>query len=335
MKRFCVFVLLLSLTFLVYAEKIATLKEVIKPDGMAICKDRILVTEKAIIYMYSLKDLRYIKKIGKGGEGPQEFKVNPFGQPLLIYPADDKFMVNSYNRLSYFTHDGEFIKEKNIKPFWYYQPIGNQFVALGFVENEQHQHVFGVILCDENLEKIKTLYISDINMGFSGKYMFPISSIAFQVYKNKIYISRGDEFTIDIFDRKGNKIKRIKHPYQPIKLTEDYEKKTIGSFSKPGYQMFGPFMKSRAKFKSHFPVIQDMYVKNDRIYVITYKMKNDKTECIVLDLQGNELKRVFISFPMIYGFDFKLPFYFHNHSYYNLVENEEEEVWEIHKQDIE
>ncbi len=332
MKRFCVIMLFLSLFLFVHAGKVATLKEVLKPDGIAICKDHIYVTEKANIYLYSLTDYRFIKKIGKEGEGPKEFKVNPFGQPLIIYPIDDKFLVNSYNRLSYFTYNGEFIKEKNIKPFWLYQPLGNQFVAMGFVENEKRRHVFGVILCDENLEKIKTLYTSDINMGFSGKYRFPISSISFAVHKNKIYIAQGDEFTIEIFDRKGNKLKRIRHPYQKIQLNKEYETKTINSFNKPGYRWFGPFLKNRLEFKSHFPVIQDMHVKNDRIYVITYKMKNDKTECIILDLQGNELKRVFISFPMIYGFDFTLPFYFHDHVYYRLVENVDGEVWEIHKQ---
>ncbi len=335
MKKWCVLLALLSLISVIYAEKFATLKELIKPDGMAVGNDRFYVTERESIYIYSLEDFHLIKKIGKKGEGPGEYKINPFGQPLIIYPFDNKFVVNSYSKLTYFTQDGELIKEKKIRPFWMYQPFGDKFVALGFVTNKNNDSVLAVILCDEKFKFLKHIYISDINIGLAGRFELPSSSIAFQIYKNKLYVAVGHQFTIDVFDQKGNKLNRIQKEYQRIPVSKDYEKITMDSLkSNPNFARYLPFFKSRIKFKSHFSVIQDMHTKNDRIYVITYKKKQNKTECIVLDLKGNELKRVFIDYPTFYGYDFKLTFFFHNQSFYNLVDNDDEEVWELHKQDI-
>ena len=53
-----------------------------------------------------------------------------------------------------------------------------------------------------------------------------------------------------------------------------------------------------------------------------------------MDLKGKEIKRVFIYFPIAYAMDFKFPFGIYNHHAYNLIENEDEEVWELHRQDL-
>jgi hypothetical protein len=65
----------------------------------------------AAISIYSLKDFKLIKKLRKEGEGPQEFKTFlGFGLTVDIYPGH--ILVNSIDKISYFSRKGEFIKEK-------------------------------------------------------------------------------------------------------------------------------------------------------------------------------------------------------------------------------
>ena len=116
MKKVWVFIVFLFLIFSIHGKKIAKLEELIKPDIMFMGNGRMYITEGASIFIYSLKDYKLIKKFGKEGEGPKEFKISPFGAPMLVYPFEDKIFINSNAKISYFTQDGEFIKEVRIPP---------------------------------------------------------------------------------------------------------------------------------------------------------------------------------------------------------------------------
>ena len=110
-------------------------------------------------------------------------------------------------------------------------------------------------------------------------------------YKDRIYIAAGKEgFVIDVFDSKGTKLYRIKKDYKKtLKVSEDYQKKTMEWFkAKPAFNQLWDYFKDRISFKSHYPVIRDMDVTDDRIYVLTYKKQNGNSECIIMDLQGKE-----------------------------------------------
>jgi hypothetical protein len=74
-----------------------------------------------------------------------------------------------------------------------------------------------------------------------------------------------------------------------------------------------------------------MIVADDRIYVLTYKMKEGMTECIVMDLKGKEEKRVFVLAPELLGMDFYAKYEIYKGEFYTLLENEDEEVWELHR----
>jgi hypothetical protein len=71
-----------------------------------------------------------------------------------------------------------------------------------------------------------------------------------------------------------------------------------------------------------------MDVANDRIYVLTYKQQKGETECIIMDLKGKEIKRVFVLLP-----DYpplRSPVYsINNHRFYTLKENIATETLEL------
>ena len=72
-----------------------------------------------------------------------------------------------------------------------------------------------------------------------------------------------------------------------------------------------------------------MSVTDDRIYILTYKKQQENTECLIFDLKGKEQKRVYLPLPQVYGTEIPI-FGILNNCFYYLVENEDEETWELH-----
>jgi hypothetical protein len=88
-------------------------------------------------------------------------------------------------------------------------------------------------------------------------------------------------------------------------------------------------------FKDYFPAIKAFSVDNDLLYVITNKKRNELWECIVMNLKGKELKREFVPlqesepytyYPLLYSIE--------NGKFYALIENEDDETWELYITEI-
>ena len=92
--------------------------------------------------------------------------------------------------------------------------------------------------------------------------------------------------------------------------------------------------------KTDFPPIRDILVKEGKIYVRTFITKDDKEKYHILDLKGKELKTVFLPKPMPASYITRLAnrpvrfFDIANDRFYYIVENEDEEEWELHIEPI-
>jgi hypothetical protein len=321
----------------IQAKKVAAFADVLKPDTVTIGNNRIYITEGTTVYIYSLKDFQLVKKFGKEGEGPGEFKIVPFSKMIAHpYNNDGKVYISSFSKLSIFSKDGAFIKESKIMPFAVFRPFRDVFLATASTSDEKGQTVVAVNLYNERFEKVKELYVSDMQVGQSLTLDFPVNSFVFPSYKDRVYVAAGKEgLVIDVFDKKGRKLYRIKKNYKPIKVTEAYKQKNIDWFKNdPLYKDFWDFMKKRISFKTFYPAIRRIFVLDDRIYLLTYKKQGENTECIVMDLQGNEEKRVFLPCPENIGMDYLPKYDFYNRTFYSLEENEDDEVWELHMTEI-
>ena len=91
-----------------FAEIIATLDEVMKPTAIEIDDQNLYVVEGTSVYIYSLKDFKLVKKFGKKGEGPKEFKM----MITRIITQKDDLLINSFGKISFYSKNGKFIKEK-------------------------------------------------------------------------------------------------------------------------------------------------------------------------------------------------------------------------------
>ena len=67
-------------------------EELSRPSMFLVEFERIYILEDATVYIYSLKNKNLIKKFGKAGEGPGEFKYN-MGNGRPLYPLQPGFQI--------------------------------------------------------------------------------------------------------------------------------------------------------------------------------------------------------------------------------------------------
>jgi hypothetical protein len=97
--------LLLWLTIImpfVLPGKAVPLPGLINPESIAIDGAKAFITEKASVYIFSLKDFKLLNKFGRRGEGPAEFKATP-GIALKLYVQPNYLLINSMGKISIFS----------------------------------------------------------------------------------------------------------------------------------------------------------------------------------------------------------------------------------------
>ena len=334
MKNIMIFILITVLSLPGLARKIVSFKELIKPGGMTVDDDQLYVLDGATIYIYSREEFKLRKKFGKAGEGPQEFKIS-YGMQLTIFALEDSLLIDSLGRASFFSKKGEFIKEINAQgpPAFSYQPIADGFVGMGYLYDSATQSSFTTLnIFDNQLKKLKEIYRQK---GLqNGRFEFPAVSPIFHVVDNKIIVGGETGLTIHIYNAQGEKIKSIIREYKVLKVTKEY-KERIDQYMKtnPQTKQFYDYFKKIVKFADTFPAIQHIYAADYKIYVLTYLVKDEKSEFLIFDTNGKFLKRLFVPFKAPTGIMLN-PAVIKNDKFYQLVENEENEEWELHMEEI-
>jgi hypothetical protein len=340
--------ILLSLILLVLASqlivaetKVVTLPEINKPDrDIYMDNERLYVTESTTINIYSLKDFKLIKRFGKQGEGPREFKIDQqrgLGSVILNVHTD-AILVNSVGRLSWFKKDGTFIKEMKLpNPFSFaLQPFGNNFVGLGL---EQGKVIFWALnIYDENLIKIKTLAKSEHTFQRGKGLKVLATNPTHAVYKDKLYTAWENDIDIKVYDTGLKELYAIKHSLKRVKVTEDDKKKIIDYLKNtPPSKDYFEFLKP-IKFPDFYPSVWSIFVTGDILYVMTFSSDDSeegiqKYDILLFDLKGKFLKKIVLPLKMKDPL-LPSPFIIHKGKLYQLVENEDEEEWELHISEI-
>lgn len=330
---------LFLITNVVFATKTVPLPEITKPDIIKVDGDDMVLVEGASISIYSLKNFKLIKKFGKQGEGPQEFKVLPigFGLEINIYP--EYIVVNSIGKISNFTRKGEFIKEKKITDMARMIPFQEKFVGVQLTSGQNNggpEMAFNIY--NSQGKKIKDIRTHKLPI-LKGKGTTALLDLLSQVnpqYKtsrDRIFIAGKQIFEIDIYDQEGSFLKSIKREIKKQKLTEDDKKKLLQAYKiHPLYKLFWERIKEAVKIPDYFPVFKTFLVSDEKVYVQTFNKSNDKTEFLIFDLEGKFLKTAFL--PLVYE-NIVTPYLYtiSGGKIYQLVENEDEE-WELQISEI-
>jgi hypothetical protein len=330
-RKFIIFTVMLVMLVpgMVWGEMVAVLEGIMKPtDSMIVHESRLYLTEGSTVFLYSLSDYKLIKKFGRKGEGPQEFKSTP-----TILPRKDHLLLNSRGKLSYYTKDGEFIKERKVGSGLTFQllPVKDGFIGITFLV-EKNMVYRALSFYDNDLNKGKQLYRAEFGER-GGKRELLGDTFNYKVITDRIFVVNSSEFTFDVLDHSGNKIKTITRDHKRRPFTKD-EEKNIHEILKLQLGAQYEVAKNFIIFpKDHWPAIISLISADEKLYVPTWNIKDNKIEFFIYDAEGNELGHKYIPFAFRNAFQ-PFPFTIDKGKIYQVIENEDEE-WELHISKIE
>jgi len=328
-------VFLLIFPFFLHSRKAAALPDLAAPQSLKIDTpgQRIYITEKEKIFIYSLSDFSLVKRFGKIGQEPGQFN-NGYRLARSIIDVDfqtDALLVNNRGQLVYFTKKGEFKKKIEV-PYAidFFLPVGDCFIGENLSsDEEQLKYRANLLLYNKELKMKKKLVTSHFDIygpyflypGRFSDYELFRDCFRFRVFSDCIYLADTKKgFYIAVYDQKGNKIDEInkdfpKRPVSPalVKAAREKLEDTVV------WKKYGIYMKTVVP--QYLPAFEDFIVNDGKIYVFTFPGQDNQKELILMDLKGNILGKTFVPAADHYTAA--------NDNYYYLYKNENNE-WELH-----
>ena len=297
------------------------MKELDDPQYLIANKNLLLIEDNQKVRMYTMKDFKLVKTIGKKGEGPGEFRG--FACPQIL---SDSIMIGNYKKVSFFDLSGNLIKEQRTRMSnSMVKKINNKYVNVAYKREKGELYLsYNLYDADFTIEKVfykgKTVFHKNRKRDLFEIYFF-------DVHDNKIIFAHREGFQIEVLDEKGNNLHTIKLAQKKIPFTDKDMKQIFEdmeiNFKNKGYVQA---MKKRAIKPEYYPDIRTCRAADGKIYVVTYLKENERSECLIFNLEGKQLKRTFI--PLRYTSPIsKPPFTIYNNHLYQLIDNFDEEQW--------
>jgi hypothetical protein len=317
-----------------YGEKILHLEKVLKPYQLVIDSDTAYICEEFEVHIYSMSNNTLLKSFGRKGEGPGEFS---FAYPLFL--SEGQIFYWQINKVMYFSKMGDFIREKRLaKRINRLVPVQENFVGtiIDF-ETKDEQSSFKYCLFDKDFNTIRKLE-SDLYLGRLIKNIrkrdkkidrhLPRCTKRYFVYENKIFLGDpGEGIYFNVYNHQGKLDYKIDLQPPRERVTEEYIKEYMDK-QKESKNWERNKNRYNYIFAKYFPAFQWFKIADDKIYLIKHQILQNCKPIIVLDLQGKILGESTI--PEV-GVDLSA---FSGNWFYYITENEDEEVWELHREEI-
>lgn len=329
--RVLIILICLSFALSLFGEKITTFSRLSKPEFIKVGENLLCINEGAVVFLYDLNDFKLIKKIGRKGEGPGEFK--PIVKGLEINILKEKIMIESQDKLSFYSLKGDLIKEMRLLPKYNeLKLLGDRYFATSEKITNKVEHNVVKIL-DADFNEIKTFYQDEAGHHQEKQATNYASTWDFDVSENKFFIVGSSGFKIDVFNKNGDSLYTISPQYKRVKFPQEFIDAWFERIKRRRGMYFYNYAKKKVRWPEFFPAIRDLVVDNGHVYVITYRRQQEKNEFFIYDLEGKLLKKTFL--PLKYYDGVALfPYSLKNNYLYQLIDNEEEEVWELHRYSI-
>jgi hypothetical protein len=324
MKRNVILIVLMLASTLGTIGEVITLPGLHKPAEISIDNDHIYITDKEKIHIFALKDYKLVKSFGNKGEGPQEFK---FQIGIEINTQTDNIIVESTDKLSFFTKKGQFIREiRLITRAGKFRPLGKGFVGTsgGISENSRYSTLN---FFNEKLEKTAKIYKAIIQPR-GKKIQFLSTTWNYITTKDKVFICTKKDFVVDVVDKTGKTLFSITRDYKRIKIDRSFENNFFAWVKKNRPPQLYERMKRMFEFPDTIPAIYDIFIDNDILYVITYKRKKEMNEVFLYTTMGKFIKTLNIPLYKDHPID-PLPYTIHDGKIFQLIDNAETEEWEL------
>ena len=250
------------------------------------------VDEQAHSILVFNKDGNYLKNIGRKGQGPGEF----------IYPSEltiieDKIVVFSGNRISYFTLEGNFINSKqilmigrivfdskgNMLSQWP-GPPGKEFFKLFLRKFNPEGKLIHQIA--ESTEKVPSP--NEKREAFAKTILYTIRK------DDAVVWAATDRYELNVVDGSGKVFLKIKKEFDPVELTEEIKQRFLA---------YRGGTEDQYSFPKYLPPIRYICADdNNRIFVCTYESEGeDKYLYDIFDEAGRCVEKVAIrGLPMFF-----------------------------------
>lgn len=325
-----------------------------KPDMMAVDGKELYVVEGATIFVYSLGDLHLLRKFGKEGTGKGELQIPMEGaNTIRLFPG--YLLAESERKLIFFSRDGGIIKEKE-KPWecTQFTPVGKNFVSKKyFHDTDSNIQYMKIMLYNGDLEEIKEIYREKWFQQYTDRnrrnFQIELFSdyLNFEVYDGKIFVEKSPGgFFIDVYDGEGIKLYSIRKEYKKEMVTDADKTAAFARLRKDKkaelmIRMLGSWDKvinmMKVVYPAYKPPIWDFEIANGYIYIQTFRQKESSDEFIIMDLEGNILRSVYLPVFLrpgveenMYGVRYQV---FVGDKFYYLKENNG--AWELNTAQIE
>jgi len=339
MRSILVLVFLILLIIPVFSAEEVTLTEIFNPSSIKVDDQKIYIAQDVNIFIYSFKDFKLIKKFGKAGEGPREFIKSPapWIPSITLYLNADKILINSIGKVSFYSKDGNFIKEQRtpgVGFFGRYIPCGKNYILMGFQQEDKNQLVVSKLV-DSNLKTIKEICRVKFPRQ-TGKKRNPILMAKMATYFDRY--SYKDKFvipiengTIKIFDQTGKELESFTPEYTKVKMTSQLEKRLDDFFTNHTFYK-EPYLADKSRnlitFGEHLPIFNYYRLADDKIYIFSNFKKDEKYETFIYSFDGTLIKKTFLPLENLDIFNI-YPFDIKNSKLYQLVYDEDEEEMKL------
>lgn len=312
---------------------VTVLPQVIAFNDITVDDERIYITHEATIFILARDDYRLLGRFGQKGEGPGEFKLDDDNMVFLALRAHD-LIVNSVGRLSYFSKEGKFLRERINNTGRWLKPLGDQFVGMRRQYEEDNTRYRKIYIYNTELEQGKEVYREFDGIQPRLKIIEAVTwpSGIYRVADGKIFVADKEE-TIQVIDQKGDKLYDIRIPGQRIKVTPAIKEKFLRYYREvdPYWRARWERLKDWFRFPAYLPAVQHYKVKDKKIYILTYEEKEGKSQFMVLDLKGKLMMTAYVGIKKegtslfnVYPYDIK------DNMIYQLVDNADAEQTELH-----
>jgi hypothetical protein len=317
----------------VAGELVAKMPQVMDPFFLTMAYGRIYIVENsscANLYTIGSKEVAFVKTIGREGQGPGEF-----GFMYRIRVLEDHLDISGHHKLARFSLDGEYIDEVKVPISMFkggiYQ-IGENYLA-GDLQFSAKETTRTIRLYDKDFKLIREVGSHKVSMGLE-KLNLVSEVFSSRVVGDQIFvIASGEKSIVTIYDRNGIQQKEIHLPLEPIKITATLKEAIIKPLKEnPQLKARWNMFEKRIYFPDKTPGLDYFDVVDGKFIARTYKYRQNSVEFVVSDQQGRELQRMFL--PNTGRLSNGILFCFYQGHFYYLLENIEEEAWELHSEKV-
>jgi len=269
-------------------------------------RERIFVSDRRGLHIKVFDKFgKYIKSIGRKGQGPGEFSQI---SSIQITPRNE-LMVYERNgfKLTFFSLDGDYIRTvllKGIQAFWVRENSkGNYFESSVEFQGQYNTNTFRVATevkeYGSDFAFIKTIAkdkFRNANVPLRHDMLARFPSFDFIICGFK------DSYELHIINLEGKIVRKVSRDYSPIEISE--EEKTKRKLPKS------------SELSKYFPAFQDFSVDEEgRIYVQLFErqMDGDKFYYDVFDPESRYIAKVRLN---------ALPQYWKNNKMYSIEKDE-------------